>query len=64
MYCNTSITMHLFRGITAFIFIAIAFTTQLHSIVFILLLGASFLLLRGCPMCWFVSLLTKIMNRG
>lgn len=60
MYCSTSITMHLLRGIGALILIVIAFlVAPTHpSILLPTLLGAV-LLLRGCPMCWIMGLIEK-----
>lgn len=63
MYCSTSITTHLLRGIAAFVLLIAAFTAHMHPLVFILLLGASFVLLRGCPMCWLASLFETLRAR-
>ncbi|AJW28882.1 hypothetical protein Z042_25335 [Chania multitudinisentens RB-25] len=63
MYCNTSITLHLLRGVAALALLITAFLAHVHALVFILLLGAAFMLLRGCPMCWLASLFERLQSR-
>lgn len=64
MYCSTSITLYLFRGFAALALLTVALTVHAHPLVFVLLLGTSFMLLRGCPMCWLVGLFEKLRSQA
>jgi hypothetical protein len=57
MFCSTSISVHLLRGLVAFGLIFGAFYFNSYSIVVsvVAFVGAIFLL-RGCPMCWLLGL--------
>lgn len=60
MYCRNSITLHLARGVGAIILILALFLMNLHPMINILLLLGIILLLRGCPTCWFIGLISKL----
>jgi len=63
MYCSTSITIHLLRGIAAFALLATIWLVPLNPFVCALLFGVSLVLLRGCPMCWLMGLFNKLYSR-
>jgi hypothetical protein len=60
MFCSTSVSVHLLRGLgaLALIFGAIYFSS--FGIIGAVVAGLAFVgaifLLRGCPMCWLVGL--------
>lgn len=60
MFDSTSVILHLARGIGAILLIVILFFIQPHPVIGIILLIGAMLLLRGCPVCWFVSLTDKL----
>ncbi len=64
MFCSTSVSIHLLRGLAALTLIigALHFSSYgTLGLVFALLafIGA-ILLLRGCPMCWLVGLIETL----
>lgn len=65
MYCNTSITTHLLRGICGIVLLVVAFfMVTIQPIAIIPALTGAVLLLRGCPLCWVVGLIEKIKSKS
>jgi hypothetical protein len=64
MFCSTSVSVHLLRGLGALSLILGAFYFNSYSIIgsVIAFAGAIFLL-RGCPMCWLLGLF-ETMRQG
>jgi hypothetical protein len=61
MFCSSSITTHLLRGIAALALLASAIL--LAEVAIHLRIGAflgALILMRGCPMCWAVGLLETL----
>ncbi|MBY0573579.1 MAG: hypothetical protein K2P84_07850 [Undibacterium sp.] len=57
MYCSTSVSIHLLRGVAALGLIIAAFYLSSYGIVWSALAGiGAVVLLRGCPMCWLMGL--------
>lgn len=64
MYCNTSIAIHLLRGIGAIVLLVVAFfMASTQPIAIIPALTGAVLLLRGCPLCWVVGLIEKMKSK-
>lgn len=57
MYCSSSVTVHLLRGLAALALLAFALFFNPYGMVLsaAALVGAV-VLLRGCPMCWMMGL--------
>lgn len=67
MFCSRSIGVHLLKGLGAFALMGVAlylsaFQPAYALVAPVLLIGA-FLLFRGCPMCWLMSLFETIAKR-
>ena len=70
MFCSSSNSIHLLRGLGAAVLLGLAVffgTADDGHIVIRLaaapLAGGAFLLLRGCPMCWLIGLFETIGKR-
>ena len=63
MFDSISVILHLTRGIGAILLIVILFFIQPRPVIGIILLIGAMLLLRGCPVCWFVSLTDKLTHK-
>jgi hypothetical protein len=63
MFDNSSLILHFARGIGAIFLIGILFFTTVHPIVGIALLIGAILLLRGCPVCWFIGLTDRFTQK-
>ncbi|PXX41406.1 hypothetical protein [Undibacterium pigrum] len=64
MFCSTSVTVHLLRGIGALGLLLLAFLVPGLSVIWQgLALIVAFLLMRGCPMCWMMGLIETIYER-
>lgn len=64
MYCSTSISGQLLRGILAAASIAGAIVLTPHFWPAIGLLALAIYLMRGCPACWLAGLLEAIRKRN
>ncbi|HYW55388.1 MAG TPA: hypothetical protein VE934_00380 [Polaromonas sp.] len=64
MFCSTSVTQHLLRGIAgaALLVLAVALFST-HVVWALLAAGGALVLLRGCPMCWLAGLFETVANR-
>lgn len=64
MFCSTSVTVHLLRGLGAAALLAAALLLAEAPLLlrFAGALGA-FALMRGCPMCWAVGLFEAVSRR-
>lgn len=64
MFCSTSVSLHLLRGVAALALIFGVFFFNVDSALgmFIAALAviAAIVLLRGCPMCWLLGLFEAI----
>lgn len=60
MFCSTSVSVHLLRGLAALALIMGALHFSAFGSVGLIIATLAFigaiLLLRGCPMCWLVGL--------
>jgi hypothetical protein len=64
MFCSTSISVHLLRGLGALALIFAAFYCESGSaLLSIIALVGAFFLMRGCPMCWTLGLF-ETLRRG
>lgn len=64
MFCSTSVTQHLLRGICALaLLVCAALVFQTHPLWALLPLAGALVLMRGCPMCWLVGLFETIARR-
>lgn len=64
MFCSTSVSQHLLRGIIALALIATAvYVSQFGWLWAGLPLLGAFVAMRGCPMCWLVGLFETIRQR-
>jgi hypothetical protein len=61
MYCSSSVTVHLLRGLAALVLLVFALFFNPYGMVLsaAALVGAV-VLLRGCPMCWMMGLFETI----
>ncbi len=64
MYCNTSVTMQLARGVLAVACITGAIVWTPHFWPSIGLLAVAVYLMRGCPACWLTGLMDAIEKRS
>lgn len=64
MFCSTSVTVHLLRGLGAAALLTAALLTAEAALLprIAAVLGA-FTLMRGCPMCWTVGLFETVSRR-
>jgi len=63
MYCSRSISVHLLRGLSAVVLIALAaIYGGANAWLQPLLIGA-IALMRGCPMCWLMGLVEVAKTR-
>lgn len=65
MFCSTSVTQHILRGIAAALLIAgsvFLFRQNLGWLGLGAIAGA-LVLMRGCPMCWLAGLYETLANR-
>jgi hypothetical protein len=61
MFCSTSLTVHLLRGIVALALIVSAMILSSEAMIFSAsAVVAAIVLLRGCPMCWLIGLFETI----
>ncbi|MFZ6679782.1 hypothetical protein [Undibacterium sp. Tian12W] len=64
MFCSTSVTVHLLRGLGALVLVIAALLLEPFGMLWSgLALIAAFLLMRGCPMCWMMGLIETIYER-
>ncbi len=64
MFCSTSVTQHVLRGIGALALLAYAAVVfQTHPLWSLLPLAGALVLMRGCPMCWLMGLFETIARR-
>jgi hypothetical protein len=64
MFCSTSVTVHLLRGLGALTLVIAAFLLEPFGMIWSgLALIAAFLLMRGCPMCWTMGLIETLYER-
>ncbi|BBB68265.1 hypothetical protein UNDYM_4012 [Undibacterium sp. YM2] len=64
MFCSTSVTVHLLRGLGALTLVIAAFLLEPFGMIWSgLALIAAFLLMRGCPMCWMMGLIEALYER-
>lgn len=70
MFCSSSISVHLLRGLGAAVLLGLAVFLGTDGAVPVLarftavpLVIGAFLLLRGCPMCWLMGLFETIGKR-
>jgi H+/gluconate symporter-like permease len=65
MFCSTSVTQHVLRGIGALaLLVCAAMVFQAHALWALLALAGALVLMRGCPMCWLVGLFETIARRS
>lgn len=65
MFCSPSIGVHLLRGVAAVcLLLTAALMDGLHPVLRVVAVAGAFVLLRGCPMCWFIGLLETWAGRG
>lgn len=70
MFCSSSITVHLLRGLgaAALLGLAVFFAADEGASIAVRLAAAPlivgvFFLLRGCPMCWLIGLFETVAKR-
>ena len=64
MFCSTSITVHLLRGVAAAVLLLAALWGDSVPLAARWAAGAgAVLLLRGCPMCWLMGLFETAARR-
>lgn len=64
MFCSSSVTVHVLRGLGALGLVLAAFLLEPLGLFWSgLALIAAFLLMRGCPMCWLMGLIETIYER-
>lgn len=64
MFCSTSVTQHLLRGLSALALLLIAFAApDLAAIWQALAVIAALVLMRGCPTCWLVGLVETVYEK-
>ena len=65
MFCSTSITIHLLRGLAAAALLAAAAVSDgLPGPVRLAGVVGAFILMRGCPACWVIGLLESARRSG
>lgn len=64
MYCSTSVTAQLVRGVMALVSIVGAIVLAPYFWPALVLLPLAIYLMRGCPACWFVGLMEAIRARS
>jgi len=64
MYCSTSVTAQLIRGVLAAASIAGAIFLTPHFRPALALLPLAIFFMRGCPACWLVRLMEAIRVRS
>lgn len=63
MFCSTSITEHLLRGLCAAALIGFTLLgTDFPKLWRVLAAAGALLLMRGCPMCWLMGLFETLMR--
>ncbi|WP_395009493.1 hypothetical protein [Undibacterium sp.] len=67
MFCSTSISIHLLRGLAALGLIIGAMYSSSYGSIGLVFAALAFVgaivLLRGCPMCWLVGLFETLRQR-
>jgi hypothetical protein len=64
MFCSTSITLHLARGLgAAALLFAALWSEGLPIFLRLSAAAGALVLMRGCPMCWLVGLFETATNR-
>ncbi len=61
MFCSTSVTVHLLRGVGAIGMVLLAVILPPYGLIWSgLALAGAVVLLRGCPMCWLMGLIETV----
>ncbi|MCH8620475.1 hypothetical protein [Undibacterium sp. TS12] len=64
MFCSTSITQHLLRGLSALTLLLVAFAVpDLATIWQALAVITALVLMRGCPACWLMGLVETVYEK-
>lgn len=64
MFCSSSVTVHLLRGLAAVVLLWVAFYFGAEDWLWTTLaLVGALLLMRGCPSCWLIGLFETMARR-
>lgn len=65
MFCSTSVTQHILRGIAAALLLAGSIFLFRNDFGWLGLgaIAGALVLMRGCPMCWLAGLYETLANR-